>query len=183
LSVWYGGRCRDVYEDGVCGLHMPGMRLFAGPDGNGTCDCDTGEGWLRHNGRCYQEFTPAFCEDGKVLNLGTKKKPRAGEFDCIKNPCDDNSLAHRTTWHNRYCHPKPEVDDLDQCELYVSNEDENGSPLKCCSPGKRKACSNQDFIQSNSLPPGCKRAGTGGKCCKQGDVYSLVRKECIKGFK
>ena len=43
MSVWYGGRCRDVYEDGVCGLHMPGMRLFAGPDGNGTCDCDTGE--------------------------------------------------------------------------------------------------------------------------------------------
>ena len=32
-----------MYEDGVCGLHMPGMRLFAGPDGNGTCDCDTGE--------------------------------------------------------------------------------------------------------------------------------------------
>ena len=55
----YDGECRDVLESGVCGEKALGQRLYLGEDGRGYCDCD--EGWLRYRGRCYQEFTPAFC--------------------------------------------------------------------------------------------------------------------------
>merc|ERR1712183_566207 len=92
-GVVYDGQCRDLYEDGICAL---GERLFL-KDGNVECDCD--EGWLRNEGRCYQEFTPAFCGENEVLNLGTKRRLREGQtYTCVLNPCDANQLAHRETW-------------------------------------------------------------------------------------
>ena len=58
-AVLYKGECRDVMEDAVCGQEALGQRIYMGEDGLGYCDCQ--EGWLRYEGRCYQEFTPAFC--------------------------------------------------------------------------------------------------------------------------
>ena len=40
LSAWYTGECWPFFEDGVCGEDVLGERLYVGPDGNGTCDCD-----------------------------------------------------------------------------------------------------------------------------------------------
>ena len=103
----HGGQCRDLYEEGICGL---GERLFL-IDGNVECDCDEvkyryhfglfrndSQGWLRYEGRCYQEFTPAFCGGNKILNLGTRKRLRDGEtYSCVSNPCrhQENMLPHR----------------------------------------------------------------------------------------
>ena len=36
--VWVSGECRGLFEHGVCG-ESPGLRLYVGPDGNGTCGC------------------------------------------------------------------------------------------------------------------------------------------------
>ena len=93
-------------EDETCAL---GEGLFS-IDGHPECDCyeveyeyyflskvflDDFQGWLRHEGRCYQEFTPAFCGDNKILNLGTRKRLRNGQkHTCVKNPCG-NMLPHR----------------------------------------------------------------------------------------
>ena len=108
-SVMYDGQCRDLYEDGICAL---GERLFL-IEGNPQCECDGDEvnkyqiisaftisffsqGWLRHEGRCYQEFTPAFCGENEILNLGTRKKLKKGQtYSCVRNPCGANKLGHR----------------------------------------------------------------------------------------
>ena len=108
-SVMYDGQCRDLYEDGICAL---GERLFL-IEGNPQCECDGNEvnkykiisaftisffsqGWLRHEGRCYQEFTPAFCVENKVLNLGSLRRLRDGrKFSCVRNRCGPNKLGHR----------------------------------------------------------------------------------------
>ena len=109
FTVMYRGQCRDLYEDGICAL---GERLFL-IDGNVQCDCDEvkyeiwislyltiynwfSKGWLRYEGRCHQEFTPAFCGENEVLNLGTRRRLRGRQtFTCVPNPCDANQLAHR----------------------------------------------------------------------------------------
>ena len=72
-NVMYDGVCRDVFEDGVCGPEALGERLYLGEDGLGYCDC--AEGWVRHEGRCYQEFTPAFCPTvGEILKGSFQQK-------------------------------------------------------------------------------------------------------------
>merc|ERR1712183_1069535 len=178
-GAWYSGQCRPFFQDGVCGDEVLGERLYVGPDGNGTCDCD--EGWIRHEDRCYQEFSPAFCGEGEVLNLGTMKKLEAGQqFSCIPNPCQnvENALPHRETWSDRFCHPRPDVEDIGECELFVSNKDENKSVLKCCGPWERRECAEEVLINPTGLGPHCKYKGCCG-CCK---VYSFFRKECVAAF-
>ena len=68
----FAGECHDVLESGVCGEEALGERLYLGEDGQGYCDCD--EGWLRYRGRCYQEFTPAFCPGRYSLSTNLEKK-------------------------------------------------------------------------------------------------------------
>merc|ERR1712241_460774 len=123
---------------------------------NGACDCE--ENWIRHEDHCYQEFTQAFCADGKVLNLGTKKKLKNGaRYACIGNPCDEDTLAHSSTWKDRHCPPLPEeVDDIAECELVPSNVHEDGSRLKCCDPSERSSCEEQNSINPASLAGQCK---------------------------
>ena len=75
LSLLYNGECHDVFEHGLCGEgeEALGHRLYLGQDGRGHCDCD--DGWLRYHGRCYQEFTPAFCPGpGQILTFNKPKK-------------------------------------------------------------------------------------------------------------
>lgn len=38
LTAWVRGQCKVFFADGVCG--EVGQRLYIGPDGNGTCDCE-----------------------------------------------------------------------------------------------------------------------------------------------
>ena len=104
----YEGRCVDLYEDGVCGEDALGERLFLGEDGTVYCDCDEVrrldlewnfdnniQGWLRHEGRCYQEFTPSFCPENQILNLGNYRRIRDGrESECKRNPCIHPTLPH-----------------------------------------------------------------------------------------
>merc|ERR1712183_127181 len=76
LNLMYHGECRDVHQSGVCGEDALGERLYLGEDGLGHCDCE--EGWLRYRGRCYQEFTPAFCPGpDQILFLN---KPEKGQI-------------------------------------------------------------------------------------------------------
>ena len=59
------------------------------------------QGWLRYEGRCYQEFTPAFCGENEVLNLGSKRfkgvilSTGGQNYTCVSNPCNSTQLAHR----------------------------------------------------------------------------------------
>ena len=106
MEVFYSGRCEDVFGDAVCGEEAVGERLYLGEDGLGYCDCD--EGWLRYEGRCYQEFSPAFCPDNQILFLKPPEKKRtvfpgdlklyiAGfklNFSCEPNPCQPSHLPH-----------------------------------------------------------------------------------------
>ena len=106
-AVLYKGECRDVMEDAVCGQEAVGQRIYMGEDGLGYCDCQ--EGWLRYEGRCYQEFTPAFClgrdqiltfqppssqtvfpGEGKKLYIEGLKH----NFSCQRNPCEPSYLPH-----------------------------------------------------------------------------------------
>merc|ERR1719414_283662 len=66
-GFYFQGRCyEDLYEDGLCAT---GERLFISRYGEAYCDCD--EGWVRYDGKCYQEFTPAFCAvENQILKLG-----------------------------------------------------------------------------------------------------------------
>jgi len=149
-----------------------------GPEGNGTCDCD--EGWLRHEGRCYQEFSPAFCGEGKILNLGTRRRLKTGQqYTCVSNPCEESSLPFSSTWEDRFCHPRPDVDDIASCELYVSNKDVDGSILKCCEPSERRECSDEVLINPASLAAGCKHPG----CCRRGTIFSPIGKKCVEAFR
>jgi len=176
-GAWVRGQCKVFFADGVCG--EVGQRLYVGPDGNGTCDCE--ENWIRHEDRCYQEFTQAFCADGKVLNLGTRRKLKNGaRYSCVRNPCDEDTLAHSSTWKDRHCHPLPEeVDDIAECELVPSNVHEDGSRLKCCDPSERSSCEEQNSINPASLPGQCKRPG----CCKlPKKIFSRPQKKCVDTF-
>ena len=99
----YEGRCVDLYEEGVCGEDALGERLFLSEDGTTVyCDCDEVrlrisiewnfdsniQGWMRHEGRCYQEFTTAFCPQNQILNLGNYRRIRDGKkYNCKRNPC------------------------------------------------------------------------------------------------
>ena len=104
-------KCRtDVYDEDICGEDALGERLFVGEDGVAFCDCD--KGWVRFKGKCYQEFTPAFChEEGQILKLNTRpEKCGTGlcfpeeldiflegmekNFTCIENPCPTSSYPH-----------------------------------------------------------------------------------------
>ena len=42
---------------------------------------------MRYKGKCYQEFTPAFCPEGQILNLGTIRLPAGEKYQCVDNPC------------------------------------------------------------------------------------------------
>ena len=104
-------KCRtDVYDEDICGEDALGERLFVGEDGVAFCDCDNG--WVRFKGKCYQEFTPAFCDREKILQFNTKPtKPVASilfgdaldiliegskrNFSCVENPCKPSSFPHR----------------------------------------------------------------------------------------
>jgi len=152
-GVWYHGKCRDPKLDGVCGQ---GQRLFVTEEGV-QCDCD--EGWLRYEGKCYQEFSPAFCKDNKILNLGsavrrTRRVKKGEQFKCITNPCgdDDNLLPHRSTWRrHKFCHNISELESLGDCELCVTNPDLKFSPLKCCTANNRKQCCYPNFIATAAI--------------------------------
>merc|ERR1711874_245119 len=151
LIVMYRGECRGVLESGVCGEEALGERLYLGEDGRGYCDCD--EGWLRYRGRCYQEFTPAFCPGpDQILFL---RKPAKGQiiwpegglelylegmklnFSCLRNPCDpDHSyLPHTSTWKTKsFCHSVPSKGNISGCELLVTDKERDKSDLVCCLP-------------------------------------------------
>ena len=97
-------------EDAICGEEAVGERLFVREDGEAYCDCD--EGWIRFNGRCHQQFTPAFClGENEILQLNTKPSATLGgylnpeeltiikegfkqNFSCIENPCPSSSYPH-----------------------------------------------------------------------------------------
>merc|ERR1711953_129918 len=161
-GVRYEGRCRDVYEDGVCAL---GERLFL-RNGSVLCDCD--EGWLRHGGRCYQESTPAFCGENEVLNLGSRRRLQPDQtFSCFRNPCGPRQLGHRETWENRYCHDVSEIEDVTQCDLSPANTDTNGSPMKCCSAENRSTCRRH-----NTIVTGPARSSKRKRRCRRGYVWS-----------
>ena len=106
-SVFYNGKCQDLFEDGACGDDL-GKRLYLGEDGEAYCDCM--EGWLSIDGKCYQEFTPVpeFCNgENEILRL---KKPNTKwvspdekilamklkyTFSCEENVCEQGFLPHR----------------------------------------------------------------------------------------
>jgi len=109
-GFFFDGQCtQDVYEDAICGEDALGERLYVGEDGEVYCDCD--EGWVRFNGKCYQEFTPAFCPTvGEILKLNSPPVSCKGlcyplelkiflegmkrNFSCIWNPCPASSYPH-----------------------------------------------------------------------------------------
>merc|ERR1712244_136778 len=122
-------------------------------DGLGYCDCQ--EGWLRYEGRCYQEFTPAFClgrdqiltfqppssltvfpGEGKKLYIEGLKH----NFSCQRNPCEPSYLPHTLTWSTKsYCHAV-KSDSVAGCELFVTEPRRNLSELECCLPSQRSHC-------------------------------------------
>ena len=132
-TLQYKDECRDVFEDSVCGEEALGERLYLGEDGRGRCDC--AEGWVRHEGRCYQEFSPAFCPGGSILRLTPPEIPKTGNWinpdqflalrlnvSCMENPCQPFSLPHSSTWSEDkpVCHEV--VEDLDGCEVTTVDE-------------------------------------------------------------
>ena len=111
LDLAEGLKCvTDVFEQTICGEEALGERLFVGEDGVAYCDCD--EDWVRFNGRCYQQFTPAFCQGkNEILQLNTKPSTTVGgflneeelmilkegfkqNFSCVENPCPPSSYPH-----------------------------------------------------------------------------------------
>jgi len=168
-GVMYGGQCRDLYEDGICAL---GERLFLTEDRRVECDCD--EGWLRYEGRCYQEFTPAFCGENEILNLGTRKRLRDGQnYTCVPNPCDSTELAHRQTWGNRFCHDVSDIHDFNNCELYPVNPGVTGSPLNCCNSNNRSDCQPHIIQVLGGV------IGGNGSSCGTGKYWSRFKKKCV----
>jgi len=176
-GVWYQGQCVDPYQDGVCGEHALGQRLFVGEEGEVRCDCD--EGWLSVDGRCHQEFSAELCPDNKILNLGsfTKRRQRLkdGErYNCQRNPCETDSLPHSLSWKtNKYCHDISGLSTLEDCELCASNPYTDLSPLYCCQPTNRTTCCQPSLLE---LPSVLIRRGG----CKAGQVYSKYKRQCIR---
>ena len=83
----FGGVCVHMLDTVAC--PNIGERLYISDDGEGFCDCD--DGWGRGvDGRCYQEFTPGFCEENSIIRIREK-------LQCEENPCGDSriSLPHR----------------------------------------------------------------------------------------
>ena len=194
-NVMYDGVCRDVFEDGVCGPEALGERLYLGEDGLGYCDC--AEGWVRHEGRCYQEFTPAFCPEDKILRLGPPDPPNTfltptelrtlkEEFrlniSCVDNPClkeNTFSLPHSSTWAQDriVCHTVTE--DISQCEVFPGPVIDDGpSPLVCCLPENRKGClyDGDDTFFLQNCPGSCK--------CPKGMIWSrfLNPPKCVRKY-
>ena len=133
-TLMYEGECRDVLEDAVCGEEAVGERLYLAEDGRGRCDCM--EGWLRYEGRCYQELTPAFCPPNTLLRLEPPKIPRTVispdqletlklkiklNISCLDNPCESPSLPHISTWSedSPFCHEV--LEDLEGCEVNLGD--------------------------------------------------------------
>ena len=77
------------------------------------------------------------------------------------------------TWHNRYCHDVSHIGEPNQCELFPTNRDVDGSPMTCCSPANRSSCSTPDFIQSTS-------GGLTGRPdnCGRGKYWNPFTKKC-----
>ena len=129
-TLLYEDECRDVFEDGVCGEEAVGERLYLGEDGRGWCDCE--EGWVRYEGRCYQEFTPAFCPGDTILRLTPPEMPKTGKWitpdqlaalrlniSCMENPCQPSHLPHASTWSELepVCHEV--LENLEGCEVTI----------------------------------------------------------------
>ena len=131
-SVWFKGDCQDVYADSLCGEEALGERLYLAEDGRGRCDCM--EGWVRYEGMCYQELTPAFCPPNTILRLEPPEIPTTVispdqletlklqiklNISCLDNPCEPPSLPHISTWSedSPFCHEV--MEDLEGCEVNI----------------------------------------------------------------
>ena len=196
-TVMYDGVCRDVFEDGVCGPEALGERLYLGEDGLGYCDC--ADGWVRYEGRCYQEFTPAFCPEDKILRLGPPDPPTTVltqtelrtlreqlrlNLSCVDNPCRQEntfSLPHLSTWSQDriVCHTVTE--DIAQCEVFLGPVIDDGpSPLVCCLPENRSKC-----VHGEDLTPFSVYLNCAGSClCPKGMIWSryLNPPKCVRKY-
>ena len=95
-------KCKNLHNDSFC--RGPGEAIFLNAKAEPTCQCRDGWGtqsiefkqegpvWLRrkrgvfNNGeRCYQEFTPGFCSDNRLVKIFD------GRQGCMNNPCGKNS--------------------------------------------------------------------------------------------
>ena len=194
--VMYDGVCRDVFEDGVCGPEAVGERLYLGEDGQGHCDC--AEGWVRYEGRCWQEFTQtAFCPDKKILRLSPPDPPTRVlnqleqrtlrdqfrlNFSCVDNPCRQEnifSLPHLDTWseERHVCHRVTE--DLTDCEVVLGKVIDDGpSPLVCCHPENRSKCPHDGELTPFSITLNCS-----GSCkCPKGMIWSRFTNKCVRKY-
>ena len=96
------GKCENIHNESFC--HGPGEAIFLNSKAEPTCQCRDGWGkrskefrklgpfWSRRKrgvfndvGRCYQEFTPGFCSDNRLVKIFD------GRQGCINNPCGENS--------------------------------------------------------------------------------------------
>jgi len=188
-GVLFKGGCHDILEDAICGEEALGERLFVGEDGVAYCDCD--EDWVRFDGRCYQQFTPAFCQGkNEILQLNTKPSTAGGgfinqeeliiikegfkrNFSCVENPCEPSFFPHRPSWIEDEVSDSPECyraeTDLTGCEVVLGSED----LLECCFPSNRTICINGPKLVLFS--PGAIKFRT----CGQGEIYSKFVDKCV----
>jgi len=187
-TLLYEDECRDVFEDGVCGEEAVGERLYLGEDGRGWCNCE--EGWVRYEGRCYQEFTPAFCPGNTILRLTPPEMPKTGKWitpdqlaalrlniSCMENPCQPSYLPHASTWSELepVCHEV--VENLEGCEVVVEGEDGMG-PLRCCHPINREACYSNSGLTLFSVTLNC-----AGNCsCTRDKIWSKYIQKCVDKY-
>jgi len=183
-QLLYKEECRDVM-DGVCGEEALGERLYLGEDGRGHCDC--AEGWVRYEGRCYQEFTPAFCPGNDILRLTptetfkNEKWVTPDQFDhfklnisCMENPCHADSLPHSSTWKKEdklVCHKM--VEDLEDCEVVAGAD----NTLKCCKPYNRGNCYSGGLTLF-SVALNC----VGNCSCERHEIWSQYLMKCVNMY-
>merc|ERR1711936_773945 len=180
-----GLKCvKDVFEQTLCGEEAVGERLFVREDGVAYCDCD--EDWIRFDGRCHQQFTPAFClGENQILQLNTKPSATSGgylleegvqhNFSCVENPCKPSFFPHRSSWiegqelsNSTECYQA--MTDLAGCEVMLGPED----ILECCTPANRTICINGPQLVFLSTTP------IVSKACKKDWIWSKYRDQCIK---
>eukprot|EP00092_Neocalanus_flemingeri_P093031 GFUD01118193.1.p2 GENE.GFUD01118193.1~~GFUD01118193.1.p2 ORF type:complete len:170 (+),score=28.59 GFUD01118193.1:10-519(+) len=102
-EVLIDGKCQDIFKESLCGGF--GEAIFLNTHAEPSCQCKDGWGrnkkrerkdmvvWgrkkrdvVRSGGRCYQEFTPGFCSENKIV------KYYAGNiYGCINNVCGNRS--------------------------------------------------------------------------------------------
>ena len=79
---------------------------------------------------------------------------------------------HSLSWENRYCHTVTGIEDVNQCDLYPTNTDIDGSPMKCCSVANRSTCSRQNLVTPN--------LASGPSTCGRGWLWSRFLKKCFR---